>query len=145
MTDRDEQLKRMLSDVIYNGLDKEKREDITGKYKDITLNDMHIIDRIGLNQAKNMSAVAKEMGVTTGTLTIAVNNLVKKGYLCRERSDRDRRVVLVSLTEKGNRAYRHHEKFHNKMLSELIEGFEEEEIPVLMKALLKIQTFMQED
>ena len=27
----------------------------------------------------------------------------------------------------------------------VIEGFEEEEIPVLMKALLKIQTFMQED
>lgn len=144
MTDRNEQLKCMLSDVIYNGLDKEKREVITGKYKDITLNDMHIIDRIGLNQAKNMSAVAKEIGVTTGTLTIAVNNLVKKGYLYRERSDRDRRVVLVSLTEKGIRAYRHHKRFHDKMMMELIEGFEEEEIPVLMKALGRIQEFMQE-
>lgn len=145
MTDRNEQLKCMLSDVIYNGLDKEKREVITGKYKDITLNDMHIIDRIGLNQAKNMSAVAKEIGVTTGTLTIAVNNLVKKGYLYRERSDRDRRVVLVSLTEKGIRAYRHHKRFHDKMMMELIEGFEEEEIPVLMKALGRIQEFMQEE
>ena len=143
--DKDEQLKSVLSDVIYSGLDKEKREVITDEYKDITLNDMHILDHVGIGVPKNMSAVAKGLKVTTGTLTIAVNNLVKKGYIFRERSEQDRRVVLVSLTEKGKRAYRHHEQFHEKMMKELISIFEEAEIPVLLKALQKIQMFMQKE
>ena len=141
----EEQLKSVLSDVIYSGLDKEKREVITDEYKDITLNDMHILDHVGIGVPKNMSAVAKGLKVTTGTLTIAVNNLVKKGYIFRERSEQDRRVVLVSLTEKGKRAYKHHEQFHEKMMKELISIFEEAEIPVLLKALQKIQMFMQKD
>ena len=48
-----------------------------------------------------MSTVARELNVTVGTLTIAVNNLVKKGYIQRMRSQEDRRVVLISLTEQG--------------------------------------------
>ena len=47
-----------------------------------------------------MSAVAKSLSVTVGTLTIAMNHLVKKGYVERRRSEEDRRVVLVSLSEK---------------------------------------------
>ena len=62
---------------------------------------MHIIAAVGEHGAKSMSAVAKIQKVTVGTLTIAVNSLVKKGYITRVRSEEDRRVVLVSLTEKG--------------------------------------------
>ncbi len=38
----------------------------------------------------------------------------------RVRSDADRRVVLVSLTEKGEKAYHHHEKFHEDMIQSLL-------------------------
>ena len=50
--------------------------------------------------------------MTVGTLTIAINHLVKKGYVERSRSEEDRRVVLVSLSEKGEKAYFHHRMFH---------------------------------
>lgn len=39
---------------------------------------MHIIDAVGIREQKNMSTVAKVLNVTVGTLTIAVNNLVKR-------------------------------------------------------------------
>ena len=39
----------------------------TGQYKNMTANDMHVIEAIGINGAKNMSAVAKALNVTTGT------------------------------------------------------------------------------
>ena len=40
-----------------------------------------------------------------GTLTTNMNSLERKGYLTRNRSTRDKRVVLVTLTEKGRKAF----------------------------------------
>ena len=51
----------------------------TGEYKELTVNDMHVIEAIDVHQPKNMTSVAKSLSVTTGTLTISVNGLVKKG------------------------------------------------------------------
>lgn len=60
-------------------LDVEQKALITGTFKEISINDMHIIDAIGIGEPKNMSTVAGEMAVTVGTLTTAINNLDKKG------------------------------------------------------------------
>ena len=64
-------------------MDVEEREIISDEFKDISSNDMHIIEVIGQEEPKNMSAIASKMKVTVGTLTIAINNLVKKGYVVR--------------------------------------------------------------
>lgn len=47
-----------------------------------------------------MSSVAKDLSVTVGIVDDCDNNLVKKAYVKRVRSEKDRRVVLISLTEK---------------------------------------------
>ena len=86
-------------------LDVEQKALITGSFKEISINDMHIIDAIGVKEPKNMGTVAKAMTVTMGTLTTAINNLVKKGYVTRVRSAEDKRVVLISLTKKGRTGY----------------------------------------
>ena len=60
------------------------------EYQDLTNNDMHVINAIGIGTTKNMSSIAKELSVTVGTLTISMNSLVKKGYVirCRRYTDR---------------------------------------------------------
>ncbi len=70
-------------------MDIESKAIITEEYRDITNNDMHVIEAIGIGEAKNMSTVARLLSVTVGTLTIAINNLVKKGYVQRNRSEKD--------------------------------------------------------
>lgn len=124
-------------------MDIEGKAIITEEFKDITNNDMHIIEAIGIHEQKNMSAVAKAMSVTVGTLTIAVNSLVKKGYVERVRSERDRRVVYISLTPKGEKAYRHHEEFHRKMILALIDGLSEDEAKVLVQAMSNLNEFFR--
>ena len=119
----------------------EERAIRTGEYRDVTANDMHVIEAIGTEEAKNMTSVARSLDVTTGTLTIAVNSLVKKGYVDRVRSEEDRRVVLISLSEKGKRAYLHHREFHNQMIDAVIEELTEEEQQVLERALKKLNRF----
>ena len=119
----------------------EERAIRTDEYKDVTTNDVHVIEAIGMEGAKNMTSVARSLEVTTGTLTIAVNGLVKKGYVDRVRSEEDRRVVLVSLSEKGRRAYLHHRKFHEQMIDSIVEDLTEEEQLVLEKALTRLNQF----
>lgn len=119
----------------------EERAMKTEEYKDVTTNDMHVMEAIGTSTPKNMSSVAKVLLVTTGTLTISVNSLVKKGYVSRVRSEEDRRVVLVSLTEKGKRAHEHHRQFHEKMIERVVQELSEEEKVVLEKALHNLNDF----
>lgn len=124
-------------------MDQEQKAIITEEFKDISNNDMHIVEAIGLEEPKNMSTVARSLSVTVGTLTIAINSLVKKGYVSRVRSEEDRRVVLLSLSDKGKRAYRHHEQFHKNMVEAVMENMTEEELPVLMKALESLSSFFR--
>lgn len=113
----------------------------TGKYKDLTVNDMHVIDAIDIYEPKNMTTVAKAMSVTTGTLTISVNGLVKKGYVERTRSEKDRRVVFISLTQKGREAYAQHKAFHQKMIETVVTGLDGGEQELLEKSLRKLIDF----
>ncbi len=121
----------------------EERAIRTEEYKDVTTNDMHVIEAIGMEGARNMTSVARSLEVTTGTLTIAVNSLVKKGYVDRVRSEEDRRVVLVSLSDKGRRAYLHHRRFHEQMIDSVVAELTEEEQRVLEKALVKLNHFFR--
>ena len=124
-------------------MDIEEKAIITESFQDITNNDMHVIEAIGIGTPKNMSAIAKQLHVTTGTLTISMNSLVKKGYVKRERSERDRRVVYIMLTAKGKLAYRHHAEFHRKMTEALVEGLDPEETKLLVRALTNLKNFFE--
>lgn len=132
-------LVKLFNDIM----DIEEKAIITHEYKDITNNDMHIIEAIGIGEPKNMSTVAKSLKVTVGTLTIAINSLVKKSYVTRVRSEEDRRVVLLSLTNKGRGAFNHHQEFHEKMIKATLAGLKEEETKVLVKALTNLSEFFK--
>lgn len=139
--DKYEAVNGILVDLFNDILDIESKAVITGDFDDITNNDMHIIEAIGDQELKNMSTVAKALNVTLGTLTIAINSLVKKGYVTRQRSERDKRVVFISLLPKGVKAYNHHQKFHKDMVEATIRELGGEEIEVLIRALQNLKGF----
>lgn len=131
----------VLVNLFQEIMDIEEKALITSEYKDISVNDMHIIEAIGVKEPRNMSSVAKSLSVTVGTLTIAINNLVKKGYVNRVRSEEDRRVVLISLTKKGEKANTHHMQFHDGMIQALMQDLDEEQQRILVKSLLNLRRF----
>ena len=49
--------------------------------------------------------------------------------------------MLVSLTEKGRKAFLHHQQFHEKLVNAIVEQLSEEERLVLEKALMRINQF----
>ena len=139
-----ETLNSILVNLFRDVMDLEQRAIITSEYHDITNNDMHVIEAVGLGEPKNMSAIAKELSVTVGTLTIAMNSLVKKGYVNRERSSEDRRVVYISLSEKGQKAFEHHENFHKQMIQGVMNELDRQELEVLVKTLKHLNNWFRQ-
>ena len=115
-----------------------------GKYKNLTLSELHVIAAIGCESAQPMSVIASKLDVTVGTLTIAMNNLVKKGYVTRIRSEEDRRVVLIALSEQGVEAYAHHESFHEEMINFTMSALNDTETDVLVKTLSKVTDYFNQ-
>ena len=136
-------LNEVLVNLFRDVMDIEQKAIITEEFQDITNNDMHIIEAIGMNEPKNMSTIAKEISVTVGTLTIAMNSLVKKGYVLRERGKEDRRVVYISLTERGRAAYVHHARFHKAMIDSISDELTSEEMELLIKTLTKLNKWFR--
>ena len=62
----------------------EEKEIRTGSYKNLTMNDMHVIEAIGDGEPKTSSTVANQLSVTMGTLTKAIDRLTKNDYVLRE-------------------------------------------------------------
>lgn len=134
-------LNELLVTLFNDVLDAEEKAIITEEFKDISNNDMHIIEAIGIEEPKSMSVIAKKRDITVGTLTTNMNSLEDKGYIIRERSKHDKRVVLVSLTDKGRKAFFHHRDYHKHMIQAIVRNLDEEEMKVLIKALQSLETF----
>ena len=134
-------LNEMLVSLFNHVMDVESQAVITEEYKDITNNDMHVIEAVGVGEKRKMSEVAKRLSVTQGTLTINVTALENKGYVVRERSEKDKRVVYVTLTERGRKAFYYHRDFHKNMIRSVVGDLDDDEKRLLYKCLKKLDDF----
>ena len=137
-------LNELLVNLFNRVMDAESKAVITDEFRDISNNDMHIMEAIGVGSPQNMSAIADKLFVTVGTLTVNMNSLEKKGYIERRRSTEDKRVVLATLTEKGRKAFFHHRDFHKAMIHAAVRDLEQDEMEALMNCLTKLNSFFEE-
>ena len=115
-----------------------------GHFSDLSVREMHTIEAIGRKEKRMMSEVAQDLGITVGTLTTSINRLIKKEYVERSRIEEDRRVVLVELTKKGKVAHRLHQRFHNEMVTSMMDSFSESEKEILIGALGKLNNYFKD-
>lgn len=106
--------------------------------KDLSISEMHVIEAVGKNDRPTMGFVAGELSITLGTLTTSVNNLEKKEYVKRNRGVKDRRVVFLTLTEKGQKVFDLHQEFHEDMIDQIVENLNNTEKRALMKGLTNL-------
>lgn len=133
--ENDRTLNTLLVTLFREIMDIEQDALISGEFSDITVNDMHVIEAIDLGESRPSSVVAKKLAVTMGTLTKSVDRLTRTGYVLRMRSDEDKRLVLLSLTEKGVKAFKHHQKFHEDMIRSGMGQMSKQEAEILIHSL----------
>ena len=137
----DVQINELFTSLYTDIKDVEEKALLSGEFSDMTYNDFHVIDAIGPGESRASSDVSKKLNVTMGTLTKAIDGLVNKGYVSRERSETDKRKVMLSLKEKGIAAYRKHEKFHKDMVSSVLSQMSDTDAEVLARTLNRLQIY----
>ncbi|GAA0069511.1 MarR family transcriptional regulator [Clostridium sardiniense] len=136
-------LNELLVQIFNDILQIEEQALKKGVLNNLSVTEIHTIEAIGMYTERTMSEVAQDLKITVGTLTTAINKLIKKGYVERKRIEEDRRVVLIKLTKSGKLAFRLHEKFHNDMINATIEGLSEEEEKILISSLDRLNEFFK--
>lgn len=84
----------------------------------LTSNQVSILDHLDLDEPMSLNALASHMGVKASTMSISVDRLVGFGYILRDRSQEDRRQVLLRLTLSGLEL----SKAHSVLDAERVQG-----------------------
>ena len=140
-----EQLNSFLVDMFGRINKIEERTMAEGLGSAVSITEIHIIEKIGAQGPVRMSEIAKSIGVTLATLTVACDKLVAKGLVRRVRSLEDRRVVNITLTAKGRAAYEYHKAFHERMIASVLDSLSPEQTAVLAQSLEKLQDFFRQE
>lgn len=140
-----ENARKVLNDIIVKLFRKilmiEERSMKNRGVHDLSITEIHTIEAIGTRSFRTMSEIAEKLDITMGTLTASVNRLEKKGYVRRERDTSDRRIVLASLTERGEFVEEVHKSFHQDMIDHILNDLKLGENQVLIRTLRNINEF----
>lgn len=104
----------------------------------ITLQQMHTLETLGACGELRMKELAEKMGVTTGSLTVLVDRLVRGGHVERRTIEGDRRSILVGLTAKGDALFTEHHALHAQLSQEFASALEPGELPALLGMLRRL-------
>jgi DNA-binding MarR family transcriptional regulator len=103
----------------------------------LTLPQMHTIEVLGSSEPMRMKELAEKMGITTGTLTVNIDKLVKLGYVVRKPNEADKRSYYVALSDEGEEIYSRHHALHLELTEEILSELTPEEGQLLEKLLTK--------
>lgn len=137
-------ISEQLIDIFENVMKMEQEFVVRESKKRLSMTEVHTIAAIGIEELSSMSEIAKKLHITVGTLTVSINNLVKKDYVERYKSEKDRRIVKIGLTKQGKEIYRIHEAFHRNLATVLLKNLTEPELAGAKKALDNLAEFIEQ-
>jgi len=109
----------------------------------ITGPQLWVLKTIYQNGSLPLGDLSKRMYLHPSTLTAAVDRLEKKGYVLRNRIKKDRRVINVQLTPKGNRlAERAPKPIQGKMIYGL-RKLKKDELFLIYRSVEKLVEIME--
>lgn len=112
--------------------------------RDLSVSEMHLLEAAALDEAGcGMGLLAERLSLSAGSVTTAVNALVRKGYLERTRCESDRRRVIVTLTPKAREALIHHRRFHVQLVDTVSAQLDEASLASLGEALSVLHGFFR--
>lgn len=103
-----------------------------------SLPQIHTIEVLGSFGAMRMKELADKLGITTGTLTVQVEKLVKLSLVERYPHSEDRRSILVGLTAQGKELYHQHHDMHVQLTHDLTRNLDQSSLKHFAGCLQKI-------
>lgn len=139
-----QELNDLLTDAFWSILRIEEQAANRVAGGDLSISEMHMLEAVSKEEnGRTISELAADQHITLSSVTIAVNKLVKKGYVEKVRHEQDGRQVFVKLTKMGRKVNAGHLYFHENMVRNVSAEMTEEEKAVLLKAMENLNRFFQ--
>ncbi|MDE5055014.1 MarR family transcriptional regulator [Niallia taxi] len=100
-----------------------------------------------INQVKvcTSSELAAVFGVNKSAITSIINRLFEKEWIERTRDEKDRRVIYLTLTDKGNAIFTKMEERIHRLVESLINKFDDQEISSFLATFEKLDKLIEEN
>jgi DNA-binding MarR family transcriptional regulator len=99
---------------------------------------LHSLEKIYKEKAMKTLEISKTLQISPSTLIGVLDELERQKLILRERQERDKRVVLVTVTNKGEEVVKKHFEEDEKFLTNLLKELDEDEQKHLIMLLDKI-------
>lgn len=97
-----------------------------------------VISVVGRRQPLIMREIAEGAGLSVTNTTGIVEKLVRKGYAQRERSEQDRRIVCIRLTDDGTRIYHLEVENYRSVSAAILAALGEDERAEMLRMMRKV-------
>ncbi|WP_080797748.1 MarR family winged helix-turn-helix transcriptional regulator [Arabiibacter massiliensis] len=112
---------------------------------DCSKNEMLALVHVYRAGETSMSRLAEYVGVPLNTATGIVNRLEKRGLVQRWRSEQDKRVMVVRITEQGSAQVASVLEAVGSTLGRVFEGLDDEERRVLLKVVGRLPALLAQE
>lgn len=116
---------------------------ITRAQLELTPGQAFMLNFIKKNGQLTVSSLADKMEVAPSAITVMLDRLEKRKFVLRVRDQRDRRVVLVLLTEEGHRALGRVINLRKRAIQQCLEKISLDELAIFVKTLEKLSDISQ--
>lgn len=120
------------SESINNRLNRHLAE------QNLTISQFGVLEALLHLGPLNQKSLAEKLLKSGGNITLVIDNLEKSGWVERHQNPKDRRSVLIHLTEEGKELIQSYFPKHLKNIMEEFEGVSNEELDQLAYLCKKI-------
>jgi DNA-binding MarR family transcriptional regulator len=112
----------------------------------LSLSEVHLIEAVrkGKGEALTVSEIASLLDIAVPSATVAVNKMVRKGYITKEKSNEDGRSVIIRLTREGEKIYRLQHFIRLKLVRSAAKELTNEEKDTLLIGVRHLDRFFKE-
>lgn len=130
---------KMIDKIIHKVLLYDKKGfEIRGKGEALSLLDIHILKNIGEGENKKIYELVEDMGMDRGLVASGIKKLMSNGYIIKSKSEKDKRVYILKLTEKGKEMYEESLMIKKQVLEFILKDVSLNEEKAILKFLSKM-------
>ncbi len=104
----------------------------------LTPTQVHYLDAIFHLESPTISDLASHLNVSKPTVTFAINNMEKLGYVKKSQSEEDRRFFSIHLTSMGKKLAKLHDDIHKNYAEIFKHVLDKHELKTLENLLTKV-------
>ena len=109
-------------------------------FSKLSISQLHYIEAISQSDSPTITEIANSLEITKASVTVGVKRLIDMGFIIKRKSDQDKRISYILLTEKGKKllmAKQHALEEYEKNLVSALSTIELRQLEGIMEKIIR--------